>query len=160
MNIDLLNNLQKKLESLESTIDGINKKITALTIDNQYFIKRNNVIKPSIGYKISYDSNGLIIKGENLDESDIPTLSINKIRGLQRELNKKIDKSEIDKLLNNKTSELLKGNIVSTGCKVNIDDNGHVVSISNLLPEDIPNLQIDQITGLHDELDYIKELIF
>jgi len=159
MNVDLLNNLQKKIMSLEENINDINKKISSILIDNQSFVKKNTNSRSSIGYKIYYDINGLIIKSEDLTEMDIPTLSIDKIKGLRRELNKKIDKSEINNMLNREDRELVKSDIIGTGCKVNYDKNGLIVSTSNLLQEDIPILSIDKIDKLSDELSYIKSLI-
>jgi len=159
MNVEIINNIQKKIDSLESSFENMNKKLNALLIDNQSLVKRNNLIKPSIATKISYDGNGLILKGEDLEESDIPTLSIDKIKGLRRKLNKKINKSEINNLLVNEDRELKKTDIIGTGCKVNYDRNGLIINTSNLLQEDIPELSIDKIIGLSKELDYIKSLI-
>ena len=159
MNIEIINNIQKRMDLLELSFDKINKKLNALLIDNQSYIKRNNLIKPSIASKISYDGNGLVIKGEDLEEFDIPTLSIDKIKELRRELNKKINKSEINNFLSNKYRELQKSDIVGTGCKINYDKNGLVINTSDLLQEDIPDLSIDKIIGLSKELNYIKSLI-
>ncbi len=54
----------------------------------------NSAITAGTATKITYDSKGLVTKGESLAASDIPTLSIGKISGLQDALADKLGKSE------------------------------------------------------------------
>ena len=49
----------------------------------------NNAITAGTATKITYDAKGLVTKGENLAASDIPTLGISKIDGLQNALDAK-----------------------------------------------------------------------
>ena len=49
----------------------------------------NNAITAGTATKITYDAKGLVTKGENLAASDIPTLGISKIDGLQDALDSK-----------------------------------------------------------------------
>lgn len=62
--------------SLTTTVDG---KVTA-----------NANITADTKCKITYDAKGLVTAGANLEESDIPTLAISKISGLDTALNGKV----------------------------------------------------------------------
>lgn len=62
--------------SLTTTVDG---KVTA-----------NANITEGTKCKITYDAKGLVTAGANLEESDIPTLAISKISGLDTALNGKV----------------------------------------------------------------------
>lgn len=62
--------------SLTTTVDG---KVTA-----------NANITAGTKCKITYDAKGLVTAGANLEESDIPTLAISKISGLDTALNGKV----------------------------------------------------------------------
>lgn len=62
--------------SLTTTVDG---KVTA-----------NTNITAGTKCKITYDAKGLVTAGANLEESDIPTLAISKISGLDTALNGKV----------------------------------------------------------------------
>ena len=62
--------------SLTTTVDG---KVTA-----------NANITAGTKCKITYDAKGLVTAGANLEESDIPTLAISKISGLNTALNGKV----------------------------------------------------------------------
>jgi len=162
MDIKQFNEMQIKLQTLENSISNINQKLSAMEIDNQFYIKKNKSIKPSISSKVTFDENGIIIDSQDLEESDIPTLSIDKIKSLRRELSKKIDKSELLKIIDDKIKDynFTPGEIINTGIKINYDKHGLIVdSANNLIPEDIPNLSIDKIDNLSNELNHIKSLI-
>ena len=160
MDVKQFNDLQVKVSTLEKSIENINQKLSAFSIDAQLFIKKKNSIKPSISSKVAFDQNGLIVNSEDLVESDIPTLSIDKIKSLRRELNRKIDKSELNKILIDNINNLTPGEIVNTGIKINYDKNGLIVNSSNnLLENDIPDLSIDKIIDLKSNLDHIKSLL-
>lgn len=152
MNNDLILGLQQKVSELEERINGINQMITRLKIDRQSVIERNEKIRPGIGVKVSYDMNGLITGSDKLSEADIPHLSIDKIDGLNEILESKAGVGEINRL-----NGLIRENgklhsVADTGCKVNIDANGHVVSMADLLVDDIPDLPMSKINGLLDAL--------
>jgi len=61
---------------------------SALTKANAAVVA-NNAIQAGTGTKITYDAKGLVTGSSSLTASDIPTLSINKVSGLQTALNEK-----------------------------------------------------------------------
>lgn len=143
--------------SLREDVIDIKRVINGLKINEQRFIKANNSIPPGIATKVSYDSNGLITNGTKLESSDIPEITIDHINGLRRLLNEKISNSEFERLrIESSNNGLKKGNIVGSGIKVNFDEHGLIVSISDLLESDIPSIPISKVTGLDDVLKLLE----
>lgn len=158
MNPELLIRMQNQINELGETVAGIEKIIKGIKIDNQKKINANIEIPPGIGTKFAYDKNGLIISADSLSKSDIPELDIDNIKGLRKLLEEKISRSDLrlieDRNNNNKVTD-----IIGTGCKINYDKNGRIVSVSDLTIEDLPNITINDINGLIDELNLIKSNI-
>ena len=71
-----------KLSELETAIAGVKTTADAAVV-------ANTAITAGTATKITYDAKGLVTKGENLAVSDIPTLGISKIDGLQDALDSK-----------------------------------------------------------------------
>lgn len=74
----------------------------------------NNDITAGTATKITYDAKGLVTKGENLVASDIPTLGISKIDGLQAALDSKQDNLTFDGVYNAGTNKAATVSTVNT----------------------------------------------
>lgn len=90
--------------SLTTTVDG---KVTA-----------NANITAGTKCKITYDAKGLVTAGANLEESDIPTLAISKISGLDIALNGKVPTT---RTVNSKP---LSANVVLAGADILVGGDG------------------------------------
>lgn len=90
--------------SLTTTVDG---KVTA-----------NANITAGTKCKITYDAKGLVTAGANLGESDIPTLAISKISGLNTALNGKVPTT---RTVNSKP---LSANVVLAGADILVGGDG------------------------------------
>lgn len=144
---DILN----RLTSLEGNYKNLSEKVSRIGIDKQYYLRSNTPITAGTSCRITYDSNGLVLRGDPIRLVDIPNLPIEHITNLQSVLDSKATKKYIDRLRDTILNSIpCKGNATHTGVKINYDDNGYVVSSSNLLPIDIPKLTIDHIEGLSE----------
>jgi hypothetical protein len=153
--------LQNQVVDLTEKVEDLTKIINALKIDEQRYLIANKSIAPGIATKIAYDSNGLVLNGDKLVASDIPELEIDAIKNLRSELNDRMKSSDIDRVKKELAAGIVKctNNIDKTGCKVNVDENGFVVSLSDLLEDDIPALHTSKIEGLDDTIDRILSSI-
>lgn len=95
-------------------------------------VDKNNTITAGTKTKITYDSKGLVTAGADLEATDIPTLEISKITGLQTALDDKLDKN----------------NAITAGTKTKItyDAKGLVTAGADLIESDIPTLSPSKIT--------------
>lgn len=100
------------LDSLAGRVDGHDTKLGELetAIGNvkttaEAAVEANTAITAGTATKITYDAKGLVTKGENLAVSDIPTLGISKIDGLQDALNGKQDELTFDGTYNSGTNK-------------------------------------------------------
>lgn len=160
MNPETLVEIQNKISSLEELVLSTNQIIKRIEIDNQSKLKSNKEIPPGVASKVAYDKNGLIINGYDLLVSDIPEISIDGVKDLRKLLEDKVSKYEFNSLVEDYSFELTKvGDVVATGCKVNYDDNGRIVSSTDLSIEDLPELNIENIIGLDELIDSIKSQI-
>lgn len=85
---------------------------SALTKANAAVVA-NNAIQAGAGTKITYDSKGLVTGSSSLTASDIPTLSISKVDGLQTALNSKQDKLTIDSELSKTSTNPVQNKVVA-----------------------------------------------
>lgn len=157
MNPETRDDILLKLSSMSETINEMKSSLVSMKINEQLYLKSNGKIQPGIASKLSYDANGLIVKGEQLQQSDIPSLPVNKIIGLQQILDEKVTMDEINKRINELKSgmnELSKA--VYTGIKVNYNENGQIVSSSGLIQDDIPSLPLEKIIGLRERLELLE----
>ena len=146
-----LNELNGKVNQLEKDVRELITSLSGLRIDIQMAVQRKERIRPGTGCKIYYDSNGLIMKSEDLEAGDIPLLPIEKIDGLLERLQKKSSESK-------EKHEELKKIKAGSGIKINYDEYGRVTSSSeSLLPTDIPELTMNKIAGLEDAIKTIRE---
>ena len=104
-------------KSVDSIIREVNKKLNA-----------NKSIIPGTYVKVKVDSNGLVVSGEKLTERDLPELSVNSIKGLEKLLISKADRADLDNL-NDTVSNLMNslnniGDItaIKSGLKSKADD--------------------------------------
>ena len=158
MNIDQLTKLTDRIDRIEETIKNINQTINGYNIDKQYFVKSNN-INPGVGTKVAYDSNGLVKSSEPLSQQDIPNLDMDKISGLKDAIDNKVSSADVKGIKNQLDMIYHHTDSVKTGTKVNVDSHGFVNDVSDLTPEDIPELSIDKISGLNDKLNQIEASI-
>lgn len=96
-----------KLNELETSIGNV--KTTA-----DKAVMANDAITGGTATKITYDAKGLVTKGENLAVSDIPTLGISKIDGLQDALNSKQNKLTFDGVYNAGTNKAATVSTINT----------------------------------------------
>lgn len=158
MNVEEYRQLANQVDALNESLDDIKKIVTALKLNEQSHVTKNKKIQPGIACKVAYDSNGLVLSGIGLDASDIPVLQIDAINGLRSMLEDKLDKSHYKELQTEMSNLILKkGNIVSSGIKVNYDKNGLIVSSSDELTiDDIPSLPVSKVDGLSDRLEILE----
>lgn len=78
-----------KMTALEKADNDNTTAIAAVKKTADAAVVANTAITGATATKITYDDKGLVTKGENLAVSDIPTLGISKIDGLQDALNGK-----------------------------------------------------------------------
>lgn len=161
MNTENIIDLQKRFEELVSVVEIMEKTVNALKINDQRRLDANAIIPPGIACKVSYDKNGLIIKGGKLEDSDIPQLDIDKINGLRKAINDKASIKDLEKFKVT-MEEMIRpavqsfNEVVGTGVKVNYNSEGRIISTADLLPSDIPSLPITKIEGLSDVIDDLK----
>lgn len=157
MNPEEIKNIKTSINDLRSYMENIEKMISGIKIDKQMLLKSNNPIPPGIGTRITFDSNGLILKGEDLRPEDIPKLPMDKIIDLNKTIRSSIEQIE---LMNINTVDIDDYNIqAGSGTKINYDNHGRIISSSDLLEDDIPNLSISKINGLTDKLSFIDSQI-
>ena len=98
---------------------------------------------PSNLHVVQYDANGLVVAGRKIDSSDLPIADVGTLGGVKPGTGLTADA----------TGDLNHTNVITpgTGSKVTFDGQGHITGTSNLLPDDIPSLPGDKITG--DSLD-------
>lgn len=159
MNQELLIEIQQHVNTLQESYDKILEVVNSLKIDSQLHVKKNETIKPGIATKVAYDANGLVLNGLDLEASDIPSLTIDQIDGLRKMLSDKANRTELKHITIDTETILKRGSIVGTGTKVNYDSHGLIVSTSDLLIEDVPQLPLSHIEGLLEELENIRTSI-
>lgn len=159
MNTETLSVILDRLQVVEDTIAMLEKKFVATGIDTQFYVKANPNIPPAVGMKIIYDAKGLVTGHEELQASDIPRLPIDKIENLQDVLNSKASLNDIKREVKLIKEQLTAGVIAFTGTKVNVDHNGNIVSLTNLIQDDIPELPMEKITDLRETIDFLKQSI-
>lgn len=149
--------LKTQVENIESVVIEVEKKIAALKIDHQLYLRANKPIKPAVACKVAFDANGLIVGFQDLTLSDIPELPISKVTGLEDRVKALSEKlADVLSVMKDLQRESGIGPVVQTGIKTNVDKNGHVVSMGDLIPEDIPQLPISKIEGLEEIIESLK----
>ena len=112
--------------------------ITGLDATLSNKVTKNEAIIGATKTKITYDSNGLVINGDTLSESDIPTLSQSKITNLTTDLATKLDKNT---------------NITgATKTKITYNNYGIITGGADLVEADLPNISQTKITNLVSDL--------
>lgn len=86
--------------------------LTKASADGYYVLKNSN-ITAGTHTKITYDSKGLVTGGSDLEATDIPSLAISKITGLQEALDAKANSSAVNG----------KQDTLSAGTNISITDN-------------------------------------
>lgn len=149
--------IQKEIERISQSLKEISQTVNGLNINQQGFLKNNNLIPPGIAAKIAYDSKGLVVKGMGLEIADLPDIPIDKVTGLRRMLTRMEDP-----VLNPKTGIIPTITHFSkidpgTALKVNWNDQGEITGFAPVLSTDIPDLPIDKIVGLADKLRLLEK---
>ena len=148
-----MSTVDSRLDALEKAVSELMKVAKAYSIDKQNYVSRVDKVKPGVGYKIGYNSDGLIISAKQLDAPDIPFLPMEKITNLKKSLDEKADKSSLAEINDRIDNVRKKGAVKYTGSVVNVDENGLVVSVEDLLPVNIPEIPIAKVEGLQKALD-------
>ena len=154
MNPQEMINIKNSITELTESVSGVRKMIKGFMLNSKRSLKANAEIPPGIACKIGYDANGLILQGSPLTIEDIPELPLDKINGLQKLLERKLEDGDL-KSLREVTSPRKKIK-AGTGTKINYDDDGLVTSSADLLPDDIPIIPVDKISGLNDRLELLE----
>ena len=157
VNPETLGKIMSSLESIEKRMEPIEKFIAGMKIDSQFYLKANPDIAPGVGTKIKYGANGLVLGSAPLEANDIPELPLDKIKSLSSMLQELITNDDLTRAVKAVTDQLKPGAIAHTGIKVNIDQHGNIVSVGDLLPEDIPTLDPSKISQLKEFMDDVRE---
>ena len=108
--------------------------------------KTNNIF--ATGIKINYDKNGFVISHDELSVDDIPLMGIDKIQGLQDQLD--MISTIIQTVKNAETDDFSVD--ASTGCKVSYDNKGRVTGSTALSIDDIPTDIINRINLIESRI--------
>lgn len=103
-----------KMKALEKADNDNTTAIAAVKNTADAAVVANKDITAGTATKITYDAKGLITKGENLAVSDIPTLGISKINGLQDALDSKQNNLTFDGEYNSGTNKVATISTVNT----------------------------------------------
>lgn len=103
-----------KMAALEKADSDNTTAIAAVKKTADAAVVANTAITGATATKITYDDKGLVTKGENLAVSDIPTLGISKIDGLQDALDAKQDTVTFDGKYNAGTNKAATVSTVNT----------------------------------------------
>lgn len=103
-----------KMKALEKADSDNTTAIAAVKKTADAAVVANKDITAGTATKITYDAKGLVTKGENLAVSDIPTLGISKIDGLQDALDSKQNNLTFDGEYNAGTNKVATVSTVNT----------------------------------------------
>jgi len=159
MNTEIINDIQNRIRTLEQELEAAKKQLTALKIDSKTSVKAEKPISPGMACKVAYNAAGLVYAGSPLDVSDIPDIPIDKVTGLRDLISSLPGRAELSRISSAFDSFTKKSIPAVSGCKVNVDDHGLVIDASPLLVEDIPELPVEKISGLAENLELIKASI-
>lgn len=151
-----MTDLENRISAIEDKLDTVLKALAAFNIDKQFMIQREEKIKSGVGCKLAYNNDGLIVGSQPLTPTDIPNLPISKINGLEETIEQFITSNQLGEILSRIDRLETPTRTVKTGTKINVDSRGLVTDVSDLLEEDIPNLPIEKIIGLREQLDILK----
>lgn len=155
---DRIEALERNVNELKDSVSSLVKIVSKLNMNSDKYIIGDKKIKAGFATKVGFNSDGVIVNTDKLSSSDIPELPMEKIKDLLDKLNSKVDMKAYDKLKEQIESLAVKGNVVDTATKVNIDSNGKVVGTAKLLANDIPSLPIDKIENLKATLESIEQM--
>ena len=140
-----------RISAITKELNEMNVTLSRLKIDRQLVLEGNGLIPAGTACKITYDNKGLVRSGEPLSAGDIPPISIDQVDGLRNIINQKQDIVEKEE-----------GHIhqiqAGTGIRINYNEDGLVTSSSDqLLIGDVPDLPMEKIVGLNDQIHEILE---
>lgn len=162
MNIDSITyaSLLSEVEELKDTVTELSKTVNRLLLENGTYVPANDPITPGIATKFAYDKNGLVISPMTLESSDIPELSIEQVSGLKAQLDSSVSVADLKALKSEILSTIPSRStkVDGTGCKINYDANGYVISDAPLLASDIPTIPMSKVDGLPDLISIIESL--
>ena len=155
MNSEQYVELDRRIKELNEKFDGITTLFNKTRVGLNQQKKREDSIPPGVACKVGYDSSGRITRTFDLDASDLPMIPMEKIIDLSEQM-----EAIENRIKNMQTSASQKDDIRSTvagtACKVNYDQNGHVLGGAGLNVDDIPELPLTKITGLSEVLATMK----
>ena len=105
--------------------DGLAVTAGSLSIDNTVVANTADTL-----HLVQYNSHGLVVGGRQIVGTDIPIATVNGVGGVIPGTGLTITPEGYLNHTNNVSP--------GTGTKVNYDAQGHITSVSNLLPEDLP----------------------
>lgn len=103
-----------KMKALEKADSDNTTAIAAVKKTADAAVIANKDITAGTATKVTYDAKGLVTKGENLTVSDIPTLGVSKIDGLQDALDSKQNNLTFDGEYNSGTNKVATVSTVNT----------------------------------------------
>ena len=158
MSNNRIEQLENKVKELTDVVDMLTKVVSKININSDKYLLKDRGVQAGFATKVGFNSDGVIVNTDKLNSSDIPELPITKIKDLMDKLNTKVDMKSYEGLKEQLESLAIKGKVVETATKVNIDSNGKVVGTAKLLATDIPTLSIDKIENLKATLDSISQM--
>ena len=114
--------------------DGLAVTAGSLSIDNTVVANTADTL-----HLVQYNSHGLVVGGRQIVGTDIPIATVNGVGGVIPGTGLTITPEGYLNHTNNVSP--------GTGTKVNYDGQGHITSVSNLLPEDLPTIPGSQVSG-------------
>lgn len=155
MNSEQYVELDRRIKELNEKFDGITTLFNKTRVGLNQQRKREDSIPPGVACKVGYNSSGRITRTFDLDASDLPMIPMEKIIDLSEQMI-----AIENRIKNMQTSAIQKDDIRSTvagtACKVNYDQNGHVLDGAGLNVDDIPELPLSKIIGLSEVLSTMK----
>lgn len=155
MNSEQYVELDRRIKELDEKFDGIVTLFNKTRVGLNQQKKREDSIPPGVACKVGYDSSGRITRTFDLDASDLPMIPMEHIIDLSEQM------EAIERRIKNMQTGVTqksdaKSTVAGTACKVNYDQNGHVLDGAGLNVDDIPDLPLTKITGLSEVLATMK----
>lgn len=155
MNSEQYVELDRRIKELNEKFDGITTLFNKTRVGLNQQKKREDSIPPGVACKVGYDSSGRITRTFDLDASDIPMIPMEHIIDLSEQM--EAIENRIKNMQTGVTQKSdAKSTVAGTACKVNYDQNGHVLGGAGLNVDDIPELPLTKITGLSEVLATMK----
>ena len=118
-----------------------------LTINAAGALSIDNIVIPNTGYKITYDDHGLVTSSEDIDAADLPIATTTTLGAVKVPATDDDGDTALDIAADGDLTHATSGVTAGTYEKVTVNKYGHVTAGTDLVADDIPDLDADKITG-------------